>query len=103
MSETTAKPTLMECRKSLTGYDKIAIAQAFGSHLEELADGLILNAFAFILKRRDGLSDAEAKKAALNMTDDEIEGLFSDESEDDSENGLVEPTTEVGKGEPRPE
>lgn len=97
MSETNL--TAEEVLESLTGHDEMAITQHFGRTVSQFAEGNdqsgVARALVFVLKRReDGVSDDDARNAALDMTLKQVMGYFAEESEVDSE---------AGKGEEQPE
>lgn len=92
--EQQTKPTADEVLESLTGFDEIAIEQAFGSDITSLARvsvGKFGRALAFVLARRDGMSDKDAKARTLGLTRREVDDLFA---EDDDQL----PGSEAGKG-----
>lgn len=84
---------------SMTGYEKIAVKNAFGVNYMALASDdqpMFMNALALVHFKRQGKTDAEAKDAALNLTDKDITALF-DLEEEDEEAMPDEPVTEAGK------
>lgn len=94
----TEKMTVEEFIATLTGYDEQAIKVAFGAKPAELNDGdksALIRSLYFTAKRREGLTDAEAKKAAQAATLGEVNGSFSDDDEPMPE----DPITESGKDE----
>lgn len=81
---------------SLNGFDELAVAKAFGSDVAELREAPMrfMRALAFIHRRREGDKDAEAYKAAMNLTIEEAGNYFApdlDEVDPD------DPVTEAGK------
>lgn len=84
---------------SVTGFDELAIAQHFGHTLSDLAvsdASMFGRALIFVVKRREGGTDDDARTAALGMTVKETTTEFFAEKSAD----------EAGKGEalePRPE
>lgn len=77
---------------TVTGFDEIAIAQHFGRTVQELAEkdaSMFGRALVFVVKRRDGASDDEARNAALGMTFGEFQAFFAEPTE-----------VEAGKDEP---
>lgn len=84
MTETTTKPLMSDVVKSLTGYDEIAIAKEFGHDFEiVLNKPLVLGrALIFIEKRREGLTDKDAKKSAMNMRLGDVDDYFDEEPDD---------------------
>lgn len=101
MSATTA--TVEETIGSLTGFDEIAIARAFNAEWSDLAEhrpSTFTRALVFILLRRDGQEDTEAKNAVLEMTLQEVKDYFMEEEE---ETVPEEPVTPSGKDSEQPE
>jgi hypothetical protein len=93
MSQT--EQTLEEVSDSLTGFDEIAIAQQFGRNVADLAQhdpSMFSRTLLFVVKRRAGLSDEEAKNAALGMTMKECADFFAETSQE--EPGKDEPSEE---------
>lgn len=89
-----AKPTATEVMLSLTGYDEIAIEQAFGDDISRIAStsvGKFGRALAFVLARRGGMKDSDAKKHILGLTRAEVDDLFADDADE-------LPGSEAGKG-----
>lgn len=99
MSENTengAETTVSEAMNSLNGFDELAIEKAFGSTWESMAEkrpSTLTRALIFVQFRRDGQTDAEAKKAALSMTLGQVQGYFAQ----DDELMPDDPTTAAGK------
>lgn len=90
-----AKPTATDVMGSLTGFDEIAIEQAFGDDITRIAAtsvGKFGRALGFVLARRDGMSDGDAKKHILGLTRSEVDELFADDEDEDL------PGSEAGKG-----
>lgn len=93
--------TATEVFESLTGFDEIAIAQKFGTDVTVLADTkptMFMRALVYVLKRRDGMTDAEAKNAAMGLTLKAAEGYFADDAADPMPEG-----SPSGKDEPQPD
>jgi hypothetical protein len=103
MTEQTDKLTLDEAVESLTGFDEIAIEKKFGHDITTLlTDHAIraMRATAFVLKRREGLNDADAYKASMDMTIGQTQDFFADEPD---ELMPEEPSTELGKDDSAPD
>lgn len=85
MSVSSKTPS--EAAKSINGFDEIAIAAHFGARLTTLQEDAysFLRALVFVDKRRDGLKDNEAYKAAMEVTIGELGEYFAAEDfvEDD--------------------
>lgn len=83
--------TVLEVSDSLTGFDEMAISQHFGCPVSELMEtdaSMWGRSLVFVLKRREGLSDDDARNAALSMTIKGVADYFPKESE---ESGKDEP------------
>jgi len=91
----STKLSAEETFESLTGFDEIAISQAFKADVSDLAQNratTFTRALYFVLLRRDGKSDTDAKKTALETRLGDVLDNFADEddvdpSEPDSESG----------------
>lgn len=95
--------TADEFMETLTGYDEIAIEKAFSKDVMGLAQGApttLLRSLVFVEKRREGLSDKDAKDAVLQMSLREVNERFA---QDDEEPMPEEPVTEAGKDDSQPE
>lgn len=83
---TPARPevSLEEFLDSLTGYDEIAITQAFGRVFAVLCEDptMLARAAIFVHQRRGGQTDAQAKATALTMPMREVNGFFPDAEEE---------------------
>jgi hypothetical protein len=93
--------TAEEMFESLTGFDEIAIHTAFGAEIFALMDTkptTATRALVFVAKRREGMSDYEAKNAVLGMSLKEVTAYF----EDDEEVTPDEPVTASGEGDSLP-
>ena len=99
------KPTVNEVIDSLTGYEELAIEKAFGDEFYDLSLVKRMRALAFVLEKRGGKNDADAKKAIMTMSQARVTEAFSDEDDEgdegDEELG-IEPVTEAGKGDDEP-
>lgn len=100
MPQTNLTPD--EMVHSLNGYDEIAIGKHFDAEIMALKKRPLtfLRALVFIDQRRKGLTDPEAKDAALLLTLSEVHDYFA---EDEAEPNPEEPVTEEGKGGSPPE
>lgn len=65
---------------SLNGFDEIAIAKEFKADLNKLREQpfMFLRALVFVDKRRAGLKDSEAYKAAMEATVGQLNGYFDE-------------------------
>lgn len=103
MSDTTPidaeKPTMTEVTDSLTGYDEIAITQQFDRDFAVLLDfpTTLGRALIFILKRRDGLTDKEAKREVMNMRLGDVNDYFAEDPDD-----VEDPDTTSGEDDSQP-
>lgn len=96
VDQVQAKPTADDVMESLTGFDEIAIEQAFGDDISRIAVtsvGKFGRALGFVLLRRGGLKDSEAKKQILGLTRAELDDMFADAEGDEL------PGSESGKDE----
>lgn len=76
--------TIGEVFDSLTGFDEMEITQHFGRTVADLTEdgSMWARSMVFILKRREGVVDDDARTAALNMTLKDVRTYFAEESED---------------------
>lgn len=98
-TEETVKPTIDTMVKSLTGFDEIAIEQAFHADLADVMEssGKVLRALIFVMKKREGLSDHDAFLYAMNVKRGDVDGHFTLSTEVDDEGKAPEPdSTENG-------
>lgn len=65
---------------SLTGFDQLAIAKAFGCSFDDLDAGLTTYALVFVLNRRDGMKDRDAYDTAMHLPMRAVTDRFEDES-----------------------
>lgn len=100
MSEQTTKPHLADTLDSVTGYDEIAITQAFGRYFGVLVDDptMLARALIFVLKRREGMKDAEAKKFVMELRVGQVNDWFDNDEDADPE----DPDTPAGEGDSQP-
>lgn len=71
------RPSVEDAARSLTGFDELAIARAFGADLSALTGTMTTRAIVFVLQRRAGLDDAAAYKAAMTLSLGECEAQFA--------------------------
>ena len=94
MTTTRTDQTGQQIYDSLTGFEELAINRAFKAPVEQLEKTMLGRALVFILNKRDGMKDSEAKEAALALTistlnneifkaDDDPESDGEDEGKDD--------------------
>lgn len=69
---------------SLNGFDEIAIAATFGSHVTDLRKLPLtfLRALVFVDQRRQGLNDKDAHKHALSLSIGHVQAYFPDDVDD---------------------
>ena len=74
----TSDKSMGEVFESLNGFDEIAIERAFGQDISTLKDKptLAMRALFFTEKRREGLSDKDAKQAAMESALSELTDYF---------------------------
>lgn len=91
--------TLQEALNSLTGYDEIAIAQAFGKDISTLLETPTTagRALIFVLNRREGRPDKEAKAAAMELPLGDVNAYFSSDDPDPDQ-----PNTPAGEDDSPP-
>jgi len=89
-----AQETIAEFALSVTGYDEIAIAKCFGADLEDLSSQKQMRALAFVMNRRGGMSDADAKEAMLQASQRDVLDMFEIDLGDVMPD---DPDTESGK------
>lgn len=85
-----------EVMGSLTGFDEIAIEKHM--NIDVYTDGerkpiVLMRALVFVLLRRDGQSDTDAKQTVQGMSVKAVQELF----EDDDEANPEDPDTDSGK------
>lgn len=85
---------------SLTGFEEIAISEAFGAELFDLSSMRMVRALVFVHHLRQGLKHADAKRTTLGLTVKQVGEMFPD---DEEEPMPEEPITESGKDDSRPE
>lgn len=73
-----SKPSVEETFLSVNGFDDIAVEQKFGKELSDLSPVKTTRALVFVLKRRDGSSDADAFRAVMEMGLGDLNECFSD-------------------------
>lgn len=73
------KPTVEDTVRSVTGFDDIAVERMFGKELTDLSPVRLTRALVFVLKRRDGMNDADAFRACMEMGIGEVDGEFADD------------------------
>lgn len=96
----TVQQTAEEVADSLTGFDEMAIKQHFGSTLTNLAadQSMLARALVFVLKRRDGATDDDARNDVLGMALKDVTAHFaaeSDESGKDESSSEPQPETSL--------
>jgi hypothetical protein len=86
--------TASEFLDSLTGFDELAIAKAFGKPIEDMGGGVSMGgrALVFVVKRRDGMKDAAAYEYAMNLPGSKIDDHFRPGDDEKL------PGSETGKG-----
>lgn len=94
-----------EAAGSVTGYDEIAIAKAFGLDLVDMQEQkkgtLTMRALLFITRRREGLSDKDAYRSVMEMRlSDVLDAFDTDAAEADAAADELddEPVSAAGKG-----
>lgn len=94
----TEKITASEMVQSLTGFEELAIEHHM--RIDPYADGAtkpmsVMRALVFVLRKREGMKDTDARQAALSLPMGQLQGLFAEETPElDPEN----PETPAGEG-----
>lgn len=96
----TEQVSAEEMAESLTGFEEIAIERAFGAEVYDLPPVKTLRALVFVLLKRQGLRDPEAKEQVLAMPLKEVNGHFCEPEE---ETVPDQPETEAGKDADQPD
>lgn len=86
--------TVEEAMKSMNGFDEIAIEQAFGKDFDELSGRKSVRALIFLLERRGGASDKDAKAFAMSVPAGVFDDMFDEPIE---EIDADDPDTDQGK------
>lgn len=94
----TDQITASEMVQSLTGFEELAIERHMA--VDPYADAerkpmAVMRALVFVLRKREGLKDADAREAAMSMPMGDLQNLFAEEEPElDPEN----PETAAGEG-----
>ncbi|WP_028654880.1 hypothetical protein [Nocardioides sp. J54] len=86
--------TAVEAMNSLNGFDEIAIEKAFGQDFDDLNGRATVRAVIFVLEKRAGASDKDAKQYAMSVPMGQLDDHFESNPEEVDED---EPETEQGK------
>lgn len=86
--------TAVEAMKSLNGFDEIAIEKAFGKEFDDLNGRDTIRAIIFVLERRAGSTDKDAKQYAMSLPMGQLDEHFEPAAEEVDDD---EPETEAGK------
>lgn len=103
MSTEQSTHNVGEFMESLTGFDEIAMEKHLGVDVYtegEAKPMRMMRALAFVVHRRAGLTDVQAKEAALSMPVAAVNAMFADNSEDVDPS---DPDSESGKGDSEPD
>lgn len=71
-----ARIDMEEMTRSLTGFDEIAIERAWGKAFNDLGGTTLARALLFVAERRDGMKDADAYRAVMDLRLDALESRF---------------------------
>lgn len=102
MSETNLMPG--EIIDSMTGHEETWVAEQFGKSIGEMVANFLnkndigpyYRALIFVLKRRDGVNEDDARNAVLDMKISDIMAFFpSDYADEAEESGKDEPPSEL--------
>lgn len=86
--------TVEEAMKSMNGFDEIAIEQAFGKDFDELSGRKSVRALIYVLEKRAGSSDKDAKTFAMNVPAGDFDAMFEEPVDEIDED---DPDTDQGK------
>jgi hypothetical protein len=102
--------TAGEVLDSMTGHEESWVADQFGKSIGELVSNFLersdvgpyYRALIFVLKRREGVNEDDARNAVLDMRIKDVVAFFKREAEG-SDADESEVLAESGKDEPQPE
>jgi hypothetical protein len=87
--EETGKVNADELFESLTGFEEIAVEKAFGKDPSEIANSgkmiKFLRVLAFILAKREGKNDMQAKQYCMSLPVSDLTDLFETVEEEESD------------------
>lgn len=90
-----AARTVKDALESLTGYEELAITEAFGDDVYALGGSTRLRALVWLEQRAaEGVSDAQAFAAVMGMRSGDVADSFGDDALDEAEAGKGASTTE---------
>lgn len=99
------RPNIDEVLESINGFEEVAVEKAFGADPIELAQGQKLmkftRAMVFVVKKREGLNDLQARQAAMEMTMADLQTFFvmsDDDDEDPKEETSSAKRTQKSRG-----
>lgn len=91
---------------SMTGHEEWAVSRQFGIIISELTldPSMVRRACVFVMKKREGMNEDEARNFALDMTVREAITFFAEESEESGkdESGSESSPDESLDGAPEP-
>lgn len=97
IEEGDQRPTADEVLESINGFEEAAVEKAFGSDPIELAQGnkymKFIRALVFVVKKREGLNDVQARQAAMEMPMSELQNFFVEPEEEEAEEAPKAPST----------
>ena len=88
----TIDETAQQVYDSANGFDEIAVKKAFGTSLLSLKDDPMTfgRALAFIVAKRGGKNDMEAKQAVLGLSNARLSDYFAAPAEESTEEAQAE-------------
>lgn len=85
----TSEHTAAEVLNSMNGFDRLAVATNFGRSINDLRDDpfTFLTALVFVERKREGLGDQDAFRAAMELSIEELGEYFTPDHDEDSPEG----------------
>lgn len=97
INEGDDRPTADDILESITGFEEVAVEKAFGADPIELAQGnkfmKFTRALVFVVKKREGLNDVQARQAAMEMPLSVLQDFFAEATDDVEEEAPKAPST----------
>ncbi len=92
------RPAVEDVLGSLSGWDELAIRQFFGARWSEMLQddaSMLTRAMVFTVERRkDGVEDGAAYRAAMALTLSQVNDMFSDDDPEAAAKAAVQVPTE---------
>jgi len=71
--EERAQTVVTQLVRSMTGFEDLAVASAFGKQFDQMSGTFCIRALVFVTKRREGLKDRDAYRMVMSMTGQDID------------------------------